>query len=185
MARVPFVDRESLDPEGQAIYERIRSDRNAPKVGFQFRALLNSPQATSHLTSMGTQLRFHSALPEDLKELAIIIAAREWNSHIEWTAHAAIAEKAGVSKAVIEAVRTHKAPISGQSRTSDLAMKVAGIQALMTNTSSHETWFITSMQRGGRKSGALPASSFTDRMASSWRDQRRTSPRCAGGDRRG
>jgi 4-carboxymuconolactone decarboxylase len=110
MARVPFVDRENMDTEGQVIYDRIRSDRNAPKVGFQFRALLNSPQATSHLTSMGTQLRFHSALPEDLKELAIIIAAREWNSHIEWTAHAAIAEKAGVSKAVIEAVRTHKAP---------------------------------------------------------------------------
>lgn len=118
MARVPFVDREALDAEGQEIYDRIRKDRNAPQVGLQFRALLHSPRATSHLTSMGTQLRFHSALPEDLKEIAILLVVREWNSHIEWTAHAAIAEKAGVSKALIESIRLRQAPgaLSGPAR---------------------------------------------------------------------
>ena len=110
MARVPYVERDQLDAEGQEIYDRIRLDRNAPKVGFQFRALLNSPKATSYLTSMGTQLRFKSAMPEDLKELAIILVAREWNSDIEWTGHAALAAKAGISAAAIEAIRTEKAP---------------------------------------------------------------------------
>jgi hypothetical protein len=33
MARVPYVSRNELDPEGQAIYDRIRQDRNAPEVG--------------------------------------------------------------------------------------------------------------------------------------------------------
>jgi 4-carboxymuconolactone decarboxylase len=55
-------------------------------------------------------LRFQSAIPEKLKEFAIIIVAREWNSDIEWTAHAALAAAAGVSAASIEAVRTGKAP---------------------------------------------------------------------------
>ena len=109
MARVPYVDREALDAEGQEIYDRIRRDRNAPKVGFQFRALLHSPQATGYLTSMGAQLRFQSALPEDLKELAILVVAREWNSHIEWTAHAVLAAKAGISTDSIETIRTNKA----------------------------------------------------------------------------
>lgn len=136
MARVPYVDRESLDQEGREIYDRIRKDRNAPEVGLQFRALLNSPKAASHLTSMGTQLRFHSALPEDLKELAIIIVAREWNSHIEWTAHAAIAEKAGVSKAVIEAVRTHKAPAGLNEREQVIAKFV--LQLLREKSVSDE-----------------------------------------------
>jgi 4-carboxymuconolactone decarboxylase len=77
-------------------------------VGLQFRALLNSPEAAGYLTSMGAQLRFKSAIPENLKELAIIAIAREWNSHIEWTAHAPLAAKAGVSAASIEAVRTGK-----------------------------------------------------------------------------
>ena len=110
MARVPYVEREQLDAEGQEIYDRIRRDRNSPQVSRQFRALLHNPKAAGYLTSMGAQLRFQSALPENLKEMAIVLVAREWNSDIEWTAHAALAERAGVAAASIEAVRTGKAP---------------------------------------------------------------------------
>ena len=110
MARVPYVSRDDLDAAGQAIYDRIRQDRKAPEVGLQFRALLHSPKATSYLTSMGAQLRFQSAMPEDLKELAIILVAREWNSALEWTGHAVLAARAGVSAASIEAIRTRQAP---------------------------------------------------------------------------
>jgi len=110
MARVPYVARDELDDEGKSIYDRIRQDRNAPEVGLQFRALLHNPKATGYLTSLGAQLRFQNAMPEDLKELAIILIAREWNSGIEWTGHAVLAERAGVSPASIEAIRTGKAP---------------------------------------------------------------------------
>jgi 4-carboxymuconolactone decarboxylase len=110
MARVPYVQRDELDAEGQEIYDRIRRDRNAPEVGLQFRALLHSPKAAGYLTSLGAQLRFQSALPENLKELAIILVAREWNSAIEWTGHAVLAARAGVSAESIEAIRTWKAP---------------------------------------------------------------------------
>ena len=108
MARVPYVEREDLDPEGQKIYDQIRQDRNTAEVGLQFRALLNSPKAAGHLTSMGAQLRFQSAMPENLKELAIILVAREWDSGIEWTGHAVLAARAGVSDDVIESIRTRK-----------------------------------------------------------------------------
>jgi 4-carboxymuconolactone decarboxylase len=108
MARVPYVDRPELDAEGQEIYDRICRDRNADKVGLQFRALLHSPKAAGYLTSMGAELRFRSAIAENLKEFAIIIIAREWNSDIEWTAHAALAAKAGVSAASIETIRSGK-----------------------------------------------------------------------------
>ena len=108
MARVPYVDREEMDAAGKDIYDRIRSDRNSDRVGLQFRSLLNSPDAASYLTSMGAVLRFKSAMPENIKEFAITVLAREWNSAIEWTAHAALAAKAGVSAASIEAIRTGK-----------------------------------------------------------------------------
>jgi 4-carboxymuconolactone decarboxylase len=110
MVRVPYVSRDELDAEGQAIYDRIRQDRNAPEVGLQFRALLHRPQATGYLTSLGAQLRFQSAMPDDLKVLAIIRVAREWNSALEWTGHAVLAERAGVSAESIEAIRTGQAP---------------------------------------------------------------------------
>jgi 4-carboxymuconolactone decarboxylase len=112
MARVPYVSYDELDAAGKEIYDRIRRDRNAKDVGLQFRALLHSPQAAAHLTSMGAELRFKSAIPEDLKELAIIVVAREWGSDIEWTAHAALAAKAGVSAEIIEAIRTGRSDVA-------------------------------------------------------------------------
>src|SRR5262249_33041709 len=84
-------------------------DRNAPEVGLQFRALLHSPKATGYLTSLGGQLRFQSAMPEHLKELAIILVAREGHSGLEWTGRAALRAHAGVSPEAIEAMRTGKA----------------------------------------------------------------------------
>lgn len=127
MARVPYVEREEMDAEGQAIYDRIRQDRNAPQVGLQFRALLHNPKAAGYLTSMGAQLRFQSAMPEDLKEFAICVVSREWNSDIEWTAHAALAAKAGVSAAVLEAVRTGMAPSGLDDRQQTIMRFVHGL----------------------------------------------------------
>lgn len=108
MVRVPYVSREELDADGQKIYDRIREDRGTEEVGLQFQALLNSPQSAGHLTSLGASLRFQSSMPENLKELAIILVAREWDSDIEWTGHSILAAKAGVSDGSIEAIRTHK-----------------------------------------------------------------------------
>ncbi len=110
MVRVPYVTREELDQDGQKIYDQIRQDRNSPEVGLQFRAMLNSPVVAGHLTSMGAQLRFQSSLPDNLKELAIILVAREWNSGIEWTGHAVLAAQAGVSDQSIENIRTGQGP---------------------------------------------------------------------------
>ena len=141
MARVPYVNREELDAEGQQIYDRIRNDRNSPTVGLQFRAMLHSPKAASHLTSMGAQLRFQSALPENLKEFAIIVLAREWGSDIEWTAHAVLAAKAGVSAESIEAVRTRKAPagLTAEEKT------IAGfVLPLLRERTPHQSCSITS-----------------------------------------
>ena len=121
MARVPYVSRDELDGDGQAIYDRIREDRGAADVGLQFRALLHSPDAAGYLTSMGATLRFKSAMPEDLKELAIILVAREWDSGIEWTGHAVAAARAGISDAAIEGIRTGGAPGCLDGQQADIA----------------------------------------------------------------
>ena len=119
MVRVRYVNRDDMDANGQEIYDRIRRDRNSEEVGLQFRALLNNPEAAGYLTSMGAQLRFQSSVPDNLKELAIILVAREWNSGIEWTGHAVAAANAGVSAASIESIRTHKTSegLTGQEAT--------------------------------------------------------------------
>ena len=119
MVRVPYVKRDDMDANGQEIYDRIRQDRNSAEVGLQFRAMLHNPEAAGYLTSMGAQLRFQSSVPDNLKELAIILVAREWNSDIEWTGHAVLAANAGVSAASIESIRTNKTSegLTGQEAT--------------------------------------------------------------------
>ena len=121
MARVPYVSREELDSAGQSIYDRIREDRGVAEVGLQFRALLNSPEAAGYLTSLGASLRFQSAMPDDLKELAIILVAREWNSGIEWTGHSVAAANAGISDDAIEGIRTGNAPGCLEGSQADIA----------------------------------------------------------------
>ncbi len=108
MARVPYVERDELDSEGQQIYDQIAADRGRTEVGLQFRALLNSPKAAGHLTSVGAALRFNSSIEEGLKELAISTVGREWDSEIIWSAHSPLAAKGGISDATLESVRTRK-----------------------------------------------------------------------------
>ena len=107
MARVPYVHREDMDMGGKSVYDKIRYDRNSSEVGLQFRALLHRPKATGYLTSLGAELRFNNALPGRVKELTIIMVAREWNSHIEWTGHARLALNEGVTAESIEAIRSY------------------------------------------------------------------------------
>lgn len=148
MARVPYVEREAMDAAGQAIYDRIRNDRNSPQVGLQFRALLNSPEAASYLTSMGAVLRFKSAIPENLKEFAITAIAREWNSDIEWTAHAALAAKVGVSAASIEAVRTGKGL---SSLTADEQTILSYVHELLRNKNVSDATFAAAQKLLGAR----------------------------------
>lgn len=112
MARVPYVSHDEMDAEGQRIYDQIAADRGRTEVGLQFRALLNSPKAAGHLTSLGATLRFGSSIPEGLKELAISTTGRDWDSDIIWTAHSTLAAKGGISDTSLESVRTRRDPES-------------------------------------------------------------------------
>ena len=106
MVRIPYVQREDMGVDGRLIYDRIRQDRNSAEVGLQFRALLHRPKATGCLTSLGAELRFDNSLPGCIKELAILLVAREWNSDIEWTGHSKLALEEGVTRESIEAIRS-------------------------------------------------------------------------------
>ena len=55
-------------------------------------------------------MRFHGDVPERLKELAIITAAREANNDYVWTAHERLARQQGVTDPIINAIRNRTAP---------------------------------------------------------------------------
>lgn len=66
--------------------------------------LLRSPELGYAVQALGEAVRFKSSLPDQIRELAILVCARHWRANYEWFAHAAIARKAGLPEVIIEAV---------------------------------------------------------------------------------
>ena len=91
--------------EAEAI---IRGPRGA--LVSPFIPLMRSPELMGHAQRMGEYLRYRSALPLRLSELAILIAARAWSQQVEWAIHAPIAQCEGVAPEVIEAIAQRRAP---------------------------------------------------------------------------
>ncbi len=75
-----------------------------------FVPLLRSPELMGHAQRMGEYLRYRSALPLRLSELAILITARAWTQQVEWAIHVPIALREGISQAVIDAIAEKKPP---------------------------------------------------------------------------
>ncbi|MDA0998743.1 MAG: carboxymuconolactone decarboxylase family protein, partial [Proteobacteria bacterium] len=63
--------------------------------------------------ALGEAVRFTSILPDQLRELAILVCARHWRANYEWYAHAKIARAAGLPEPVIEAVMVKSTPPAG------------------------------------------------------------------------
>lgn len=107
--RMPPLSDADMTPEQRAAIEEFREKRGQ-EPGGPFIPLSRSPAVLQAATHLGAYLRFESALPLDLSELAIIITARRWSQNYEWFAHRAIAEKAGIPAAVADAIGEGRRP---------------------------------------------------------------------------
>ena len=72
--------------------------------------LLTSPELMTRVSALGEYLRYRSALPPRLSELAILVTAAHWRQAFEWGVHAPIALTAGLSQEKIDAVWAHVPP---------------------------------------------------------------------------
>ncbi len=72
---------------------------------------LHSPEMAQRAQHLGEFVRYDTSLPPALNEMAILITGRFWNSHYEWFAHRRIAEKAGLSPTIIDAIRENRTPV--------------------------------------------------------------------------
>jgi 4-carboxymuconolactone decarboxylase len=108
--RLPLPRREELNPEAQAIYDRL-----ADPSGGNLRGLhgpggiqLHSPELSRRSRPVNHYLRFESGLGGRVRELAILVTARELDSQFEWAAHEPEALREGIAPAIIDIVR-HRA----------------------------------------------------------------------------
>lgn len=103
MARLPDP-LDTLSPDAKRIYDKIARKRGGLRGPYA--PLMHHPALAERVADLGEYLRFDSALPADVRELAILVTARAVSQPYEWTAHAPIARRAGLPDEVIERVRT-------------------------------------------------------------------------------
>ncbi len=103
MARITQItERDQVADEHKAIFDSIAESRG--RVSGPFSVLLNSPEIAGRAAHLGAYIRFDSTLEPHQRELAIITAARQADCQYEWSAHAPMAERAGVRDEAIDAV---------------------------------------------------------------------------------
>ena len=107
--RLPDIPPSQYTDAQKQAADDFQAARKAPLTG-PFLPLMHSPELMTRARAMGDYLRYRSAIGNTLSELAILITSREWSQDYEWLAHARIAEKAGISSDIIEAIRDGRRP---------------------------------------------------------------------------
>ena len=92
----------------QTYDESIAGKRGAPPPPMM--AWLNSPEMARHATRLGEVMRFDTIFPARISEIAILVTARHWTAHYEWSAHKRLALKGGLDPKIIDDIRDRRTP---------------------------------------------------------------------------
>jgi 4-carboxymuconolactone decarboxylase len=107
--RLPPLAMDALDPAQRTAAQALIAGPRKAVIG-PFIALLRSPDLMDQMQRVGEYLRFRTALPARLNELAICMAARHVTNQFEWAVHHAYAIREGIAPAVLEAIATGRHP---------------------------------------------------------------------------
>ena len=108
MARLPMATRESVPEAQRDIFdEMVKGLGSVPRYG-PGSVMIHVPKAHRWATGLNHYLRDESSLPKKVKELAMLVTARELDCQHIWNAHAGSARKAGVPGALVDALRDRK-----------------------------------------------------------------------------
>jgi 4-carboxymuconolactone decarboxylase len=111
--RFPLLKMEQLNEQQKPFADEILKVSSVGLSG-PYNMMLRSPQMGQRMFSMLDYLRFNTSVPRRLNEFAILIAARQWTSQLEWTSHYPLALKAGLPQPVADDLKVGKRPGSMQ-----------------------------------------------------------------------
>lgn len=108
MARLPAPTRESVPEKYRDLFDEVVKERGGIPTGGPGSVTLNSPEVAKRTNHLSAYLRQESGLPAKIQELAMLTTARELDCQYIWNAHAAAGRKAGLSDALVDAMRDKK-----------------------------------------------------------------------------
>ena len=124
-SRLPPVVRDDLDEAGRRIFDNAADPDGTSYAGLHGPAgvRLHSPRLSEALGPVNRYLRRDAGIGPDLRELAILVTARELDSQFEWAAHESAARRAGVSAEAIEIIR-HRSDVVGLSERDEVVIRL-------------------------------------------------------------
>ena len=108
MARVPRANRASI-PEAQwPAFDAVVQERGGIPAGGPGPVMINAPEVAQRALGLALFLRTETSLEPRIRELGMLVTARENDCQFIWNAHAPAARNAGLSKDIINALRDKK-----------------------------------------------------------------------------
>ncbi len=108
MARLPIVNRDQVPEKYRDAFDELTADSGGTLTSGPYSVLINSPETARRRGHLSNYLRYESDIPNHFIELAILTAARAMDCPYIWNAHAPAGRRAGLSDALVDAIRDHK-----------------------------------------------------------------------------
>lgn len=108
--RFPALDAAQLSPEQKQWADMIAAPpRNANFKSPPYNIYIRNPELAERMIALNDYLR-NTKLPVRITQLAILITARQWNSHYVWRAHYRRTIKGGLDPTVLADMAAGKRP---------------------------------------------------------------------------
>ena len=108
MARTPPVSRDAVPEDKRAAFDAIVQERGGVPTEGPGSVLINAPDTAQRALGLALFLRSETSLEPRIRELAMLLAARENNCQFIWNAHASYGRQAGLRDEVVDALRDRK-----------------------------------------------------------------------------
>lgn len=120
-SRLPVPKREDLPDAAKEMFDYFHDPDGGTYAGIRGPGCIRlySPELLVRSVPVSRYVRYEAGIPEDVRELAILVTGRAFDSQFEWTAHEPAALKAGVPKKTVDIVRDRR-PTDGLPEAHDV-----------------------------------------------------------------
>ena len=109
MARLKTATRESVPEHQREAFDAFVAQRGSIPTTGPLSVMLNAPEMLARGEHLRAYLRGdESSLPENIRELAMLVTAREMDCQFIWNAHAGFGRKSGLSDDIVDCLRDKK-----------------------------------------------------------------------------
>jgi 4-carboxymuconolactone decarboxylase len=138
LSRLPGLLRDDMTAEHQPLFDRIAGvDRSTPMLG-PGGVSLYMPRVADGMDLINQYLRYDSVLGRRYIEVAILVAAREFDQQYEWAAHEPAALQEGAPQDVVDAIKYRRATSALQAK--DRIIIDYGRQILQQHRLDQQLW---------------------------------------------